>query len=232
MSEPPLIFPHPVDAEEVRRLDSDEPVRLPWQKVAFDKAFALLSLLFTSPLWLAVAVAGVLYGRRSAEDRGPLLYRETRVSAGRPFSLLKFRILRMRAIREEIDRGVMPKQVENDPANVTRVGEVLKRTGLDEVPQFVNVLVGEMSVVGPRPKPVPEYEAEAESGIHRREVIRAGLTGPAQLLKGTSRTFADELLSDLRYIDLVRRSSGWRVVVADLAIIGRTARLMLKMTGE
>lgn len=223
----------PGQEAEIARLDVPEPVRLPWQKVVWDKTFALFALALTSPLWVLIALAASLDALLVPADRGCVLYSETRVSAGRPFRLTKFRILRAPAIRRVREEGAIPKMLENEPGNLTVVGRVLKRTGLDELPQLSSVLGGAMSLVGPRPKPAAEYEAErAATGTNRRSVIRAGLTGPAQVLKGTARTPADELLADLRYIDLVRRSSGWRVLSEDLRLTWRTVLLMLRMTGE
>lgn len=223
----------PGQAEEIARLDVGDPVRLPWQKLAFDKAFALAALLVTSPLLLVIVLAEALDALLVPADRGAVFYSETRISAGRPFRLAKFRILRAPAIARIRDEGAVPKAMENEPGNLTAVGHVLKRAGLDELPQLLAVLGGAMSLVGPRPKPTAEYEDErAATGSNRRAVIRAGLTGPAQLLKGTERTVADELLADLRYNDLVRRAGGWRVLAEDLRLTWSTVLLMLRITGE
>ena len=77
-----------------------------------------------------------------------------------------------------------------------------------------------------------EVRKEIAEGITRRQVVRAGLSGPAQLLKGTTRTKEDDLLADLRYIERLRTGSVWAILVFDLRLLGRTACLMLKMTGE
>lgn len=217
---------------EVDRLDRLEPVHLPWQKRAFDVVFALLCLLLTSPLSLLVLIAELLDAAIVLKDRGWPIYVETRISQGQPFHLRKFRILRAPAIRAIREDGVVPKVAENTPGNVTVIGRFLKKAGLDELPQFVSILLGDMSWIGPRPKPTAEYRVEVDAGLYRRAVIRAGLTGPAQLLKGTQRTAGDDLLVDLRYIEMVRTASGWRMLVHDLRLTWHTVLLMLKMTGE
>jgi len=217
---------------EVERLDRPDPVHLPWQKRAFDVVFALLCLLITSPLSFLILIAELLDASIVPKDRGWPIYIEQRISQGQPFSLRKFRILRMPAIRAIREDGMVPKVVENMSGNVTVVGRFLKKTGLDELPQFVCILIGEMSWIGPRPKPDAEYRVEFDVGLYRRTVIRAGLTGPAQLLKGTRRTSGDELLADLRYIEMVRTASGWQVLAHDMRLTWHTVRLMLKMTGE
>lgn len=216
------VFPGPDDRVEVGPA-----------KRALDVALSLALLVLTSPVSLVIAAGEAIDSMLSAEDRGPVVYRETRVSQGVPFTLYKFRILKVRAIVEQIgEQGLAPKTVENRPENVTAMGRFLKKTGLDELPQFFNILRGDMSFVGPRPKPVTEYEAEVAKGVWRRKVIRAGLTGPAQLLKGTVRTAEDDLAADLAYIAEARDASQWRRLRTDLVVLWRTLRLMLKMTGE
>ena len=217
---------------EVMCLDRAEAVRVPGQKRAFDVGLAAAALLALSPVFVLVLIAELLDALLAPADRGRPLYLETRVSGGRPFQLRKFRIMRAPAIRAIREEGMVPKVAENTPGNLTAVGVVLKKTGLDELPQFWSILTGEMSFVGPRPKPVAEYRVEIDAGIRRRAVIGAGLTGPAQLLKGTQRSAGDELLADLRYIHFVRTASGWRVLAKDLSLTWRTMLLMLKTTGE
>lgn len=219
-------------AAAIARLDSDAPVPLPWQKRALDCCVAGLALAACSPLLVAIALAELAGSALVAADRGGVLYRETRISAGRPFALRKFRILRAGAIRRIREEGAVPKLMENEPGNLTAIGRWLKRTGLDELPQFASVLAGDMTLVGPRPKPVAEYEAGLAEGLRHRTVMRAGLTGPAQLLKGTRYDDDDAVLADLLYIDLIRHSSGWRVLGEDLRLLGRTVLHMFKLTGE
>lgn len=209
----------------------DDLIQSPAVKVALDRLVAGALLALSSPLSLAIVAAELVDGALSAGDRGPVLYSETRVSQGRAFTLHKFRILKTSAIAE-IEAGAVPKAVENRPGTLTQVGRVLKKTGLDELPQLVNVLRGDMSLVGPRPKPLAEYEAGIAEGDYRRTVVRAGLTGPAQLLKGTVRTVDDDRAVDLAYLRMLRSGSQLQVLRTDLRLLGSTVRLMLKMTGE
>lgn len=208
-------------------------VRVQASKRALDVVLSALLLLASVPFGLLVLLGMLVDALVRAEDRGPVTYTETRVSQGRPFRLHKFRILKVRAIEEEIvGRGDIPKTVENRAENLTAMGRFLKKTGLDEVPQFYNILRGDMSLVGPRPKPVPEYETGVAEGDWRRTVARAGLTGPAQLLKGSVRTPDDDRLADLEYLRRMRGAGQLEALAIDLGILWRTIGLMLKMTGE
>lgn len=211
---------------------SDE-VKLPLTKIMLDKMVSLLLLVLTSPLDALIALIIKLDGLLDPENQGPVIYSEVRVSQGEKFRLFKFRILKKQAIEEQILKEVRkPKDVENQPSNLTRAGKLLKKTGLDEIPQFWNILKGDMSLIGPRPKPVAEYQEESDQGIYRRKVIRAGLTGPAQIMKGTHRLFEDELRADLDYIHKCRTLSSWKIFLLDLSILWKTIRVLLKLTGE
>ena len=147
-------------------------IRPPISKLIFDRAISGGLVLVTSPVSLVIAIAIAIDGAVHPDSRGGLLHTEVRVSAGHRFTLYKFRILKPKA-EQAIRAGAKPKRVENDPQNLTAVGRILKKFGLDELPQFFNVLTGEMSLVGPRPKPVKEYEEELEEGNHFRALLRA-----------------------------------------------------------
>ncbi len=219
--------------EEKKELFSLEEVNLPWLKVFFDKLLSLFLLLLTFPLSLIISLAIKLDGFLKPQNKGPIFYSEERVSQGKVFKLLKFRILKFQSIEEEIlKKKLKPKEVENQPENLTRVGKLLKKTSFDEIPQLWNILKGDMSFVGPRPKPVTEYREEIAKGIYRRKVIRAGLSGPVQIMKGTKRTYEDELKADIDYIQKCRTLPPWKIILIDLSILWKTIRVLIKLTGE
>ena len=203
----------------------------PGTKVVFDKVVSLFVLLVTSPISLVICLASFAESAMSPPARGGLFHDEVRVSAGRPFTLYKFRILTKdgeQAIRD----GAVPKHVENDPRYLTRIGWALKKVGFDELPQLISVLIGTMSLVGPRPKPIPEYEQEIERGNVFRAQLRAGLTGPTQAMKGTSRTGEEKVKAEFDYLELIRSGSRRQIAATDISTLFRTIRVVLGAYGE
>jgi lipopolysaccharide/colanic/teichoic acid biosynthesis glycosyltransferase len=205
-------------------------------KRAVDVVGALAALLLLSPLLLAIAFAV------AATSRGPIIFKQVRLGKrGVPFTFYKFRSMRCGADDrvhreyvaklingnlEEINQGAAAKplyKMQDDP-RITRIGKLLRKTSLDELPQLFNVLKGDMSLVGPRP-PLP-YEAEKYQPWHLRRVleIKPGITGLWQV-NGRSRTSFDEMVRlDLRY---VRTCS----LGLDLKILVGTVRAVLEGEG-
>ena len=165
-------------------------------KRPFDLALLGLALAGLAPLWAALWLAVALAVR--LEDGGPALYRQTRLGrGGTAFTMLKFRTM---AVGAEDVTG--PVWAPPDDARVTRVGRVLRRFHLDELPQAVNILKGEMSLVGPRPER-PELAARIERSVpafSARLRVRPGLAGLAQAKGAGWRDPALKLRYDNRYI--------------------------------
>nr|WP_307621939.1 sugar transferase [Streptomyces sp. V3I7] len=192
-------------------------------KDATDRAGALLLLLVLAPLCALLALA-VRVG-----SRGPVLYRQTRVGRnGAPFPMWKFRTMVADADRMKSDLaaanehdGLMFK-MRQDP-RVTPVGRLLRRYSLDELPQLVNVLLGHMSLVGPRP-PLPEEVARYDDVEMRRLAVRPGLTGLWQVSGRSDLTWHETVSLDLRYVD--NWSWSW-----DVAVMARTVRAVLDGRG-
>ncbi|HXF72512.1 MAG TPA: sugar transferase [Actinomycetota bacterium] len=195
-----------------------------WQaalKRAIDVVGAIVLGLLTIPLWLAVAVAVKL------DSPGPVLFRQERVTKdGRTFRMLKFRTMAVDAVESARLRGLDLERpffkLEDDP-RVTRLGRFLRRWSLDELPQLWNVLVGEMSLVGPRPLPVEQVVANEEELAFRHEV-RAGLTGWWQIQGRSDLTSEEALRRDLFYV------LNWSVGL-DLYILLMTAKAVIAGKG-
>ncbi|QIE22010.1 UDP-glucose:undecaprenyl-phosphate glucose-1-phosphate transferase [Caballeronia sp. SBC1] len=143
------------------------------QKAIFDRMFAAFALILISPLVIAIAIAVKL------SSHGPVFFRQTRKGAdGKSFRIFKFRTMRSHVQKA----GVIQQATRNDP-RITPLGGFLRRTSLDELPQFLNVLRGEMSVVGPRPHATEHddyYQKIVDGYIHRYR-IKPGITGWAQV---------------------------------------------------
>lgn len=198
-------------------------------KRLLDLTCAALLLLLLTPVLLVVVSALALDMLLVRRDRGGFLYREPRISRGRVFSLLKFRTLRAGVLAEMHTQGSHARLYEADPRNLTWAGRrVLKPWYLDELPQLVNVLRGDISLVGPRPWPPEMVERQLAEGLTYRKEVRAGLTGPAQVTKGSGLRFAD---LDLRYVEKLRTLHGFALVRYDLRILWATLRVIVRGEG-
>jgi lipopolysaccharide/colanic/teichoic acid biosynthesis glycosyltransferase len=196
----------------------------PLPKRLLDKTFALVMLLLLSPVILALLVAMSVSMIVRRQDRGSFLYRERRISRGRPFGLLKFRTL-----RADVLDGEHARLLEADEGNLTWAGKrVLKPWYLDEIPQLLNVLKGDMSLVGPRPWPPSLVERQVAEGYAYRNQVPAGLTGLAQVSKGSDQQFQD---LDVEYVERCRTLGGWAVARYDLGILASTVRVMARGEG-
>jgi lipopolysaccharide/colanic/teichoic acid biosynthesis glycosyltransferase len=199
---------------------------MPPAKRVLDVAVSASLLVALAPVWAVVLGAVGLDMLRCPRDRGRLVYRELRISRGRPFELLKLRTLR-ESVLVEAEGHVRP--FESDAANLTWAGRrVLKPLYLDELPQLVNVLRGEMSLVGPRPWPPELVERQLARGIDYRLRVTAGWTGPAQVSKGMDVEFES---LDRAYVELLETRPAREVVRQDLRILRRTLGTMLRGEG-
>jgi lipopolysaccharide/colanic/teichoic acid biosynthesis glycosyltransferase len=164
-------------------------------KRLFDVCVSLCLLLLLSPLLLGTALAVAI------ESGFPVLFRQTRIGRkGREFGMFKFRSMVKNAA------SVGPYfTTANDP-RITRVGRFIRRTSLDELPQLINVLKGDMSLVGPRPDVPAQKRLYTEADWAQRCSVRPGITGLAQALYRSDSTEAQRLEADLRY---TREASLW-----------------------
>jgi lipopolysaccharide/colanic/teichoic acid biosynthesis glycosyltransferase len=195
----------------------------PLLKRIFDRVLAAVLLLILSPLISLVFAVMLGDALLVPRDRGPLLRRETRISRGRRFELLKLRTLRRDADGE-------PRLAEREPANLTWAGRrILKPWYLDELPQLWNVLRGDISFVGPRPWEPKLVEEQLTAGQDYRLRVMAGLTGTAQITKGSGEwRYAER---DLEYVEKSRTLGGWALVRYDLGILRDTLRVMARGEG-
>lgn len=233
------VFPDDWDAAEsgssklaVLCPEADEDKRAHWVKRSLDIAGSLAALALAAPVLLGVAAVVKL------TSKGPILFRQQRVGRyGKPFTFLKFRSMYVKNDHQDHEAfvkrmiqapGTSPGEtaaaggvykMTNDP-RVTPIGKFLRRTSLDEMPQFVNVLLGDMSLVGPRP-PI-QYEVKYYDIWHRRRLlgVKPGITGIWQVA-GRSRVGFDEMVRmDLQY------ANSWSVLL-DLKLLLQTPRAVI-----
>jgi len=192
-------------------------------KTIFDRVVGCGLLLAVSPILVVTAVLVKL------TSRGPVLFRQTRVGrGGEEFKMLKFRTMVADAEARKAElvalnegNGVLFK-LRDDP-RVTKVGKYLRRFSIDELPQLVNVLRGDMSLVGPRP-PLPAEVAQYAIDDARRMLVKPGLTGLWQVSGRSDLTWEESMRLDLRYAD------NWSIAL-DLLILWKTARAVLGKDG-
>ena len=211
----------------------EEMMRIPALKAVFDKLVALLAIAFLWPLIVLIALAIKINGWLHSEDRGPVLYKEVRASQARVFNLYKFRVLKtavIEAARQE--KGYdHAKPLERRKGNETRVGRWLQRWYLDELPQLLNILRGDLSLVGPRPWPVPQYREEVAQGIYRKRILRPGLTGLVQAHKDELSAMGGDRVLDEAYIEACRTLDPMQLLLFDLRVIADTFRILAKGEG-
>lgn len=199
------------------------PLPASWAKGVVDRAAAGLLLVLLSPLLLLAAIVIRL------DSPGPVIFRQTRVGLdGRPFTIFKLRTMmvdaeaRLAALRP-VDEGAGPLfKMALDP-RTTRVGRTLRRTSIDEVPQLLNVLRGEMSLIGPRPG-LPVETVTYDEWVHRRLRVKPGMTGAWQVGGRSNLSWTDSVRLDIDYVDNASLREDVRIAV-------KTARVVITRDG-
>ncbi|WP_082970849.1 sugar transferase [Mycobacterium sp. E3298] len=195
-----------------------------FQKQVFDFLFSLAALIATAPVLVAAAVAVKL------TSKGPVFYPSERIGIdGKPFRMLKFRTMvdgadtqieHLLALNESA--GGMLFKMREDP-RVTPVGKILRRFSIDELPQFINVLKGDMSVVGPRP-PLRREVDNYDGDVKRRLLVKPGVSGLWQVSGRSDLSWEESVRLDLSYVD------NWSMS-GDLMIIAKTVKAVLTSHG-
>lgn len=191
-------------------------------KRAVDCAASVFAVLLAAPLFAAIAVAIKL------DDGGPVFFRQERVGRdGKTFAMHKFRSMSVDAEGRSAELvahdGAGPLfKLKHDP-RVTRVGAVLRRYSLDELPQLWDVLCGSMSLVGPRP-PLAREVASYEEHVHRRLLTKPGITGPWQVSGRSDLSWEESVRLDLGYVE------NWSLA-GDLVLLLKTVRAVLRPSG-
>ncbi|HET7690647.1 MAG TPA: sugar transferase [Nocardioidaceae bacterium] len=220
----PRIHTRPVAGLPLMHIEPPQVARaMKWGKAFFDRLGSLLLILVLSPIFVGVALAVRL------ESGGPVFYRHRRIGLrGHEFGVWKFRSMvvdadqRQQELRAQCDADVVLFKLKDDP-RVTRVGRFIRRYSLDELPQLFNVLLGDMSLVGPRPQ-VAEEVAAYDDSAHRRLLVRPGITGLWQVSGRSHLTWEESVRLDLSYVD------NWSMM-GDIVILAKTVRAVLRHDG-
>lgn len=189
----------------------------------FDICLSTAALVVLSPLLLVIAILIYL------EDKGPVIYSQTRIGKdGRAFKLYKFRSMcvdadeKLKDLQKLNERDGPVFKIRDDP-RVTKVGKFIRKTCIDELPQLVNIIKGDMSIVGPRP-PLPNEVEQYNSYQKQRLLVVPGLTCYWQIQKGEETTFDEWVELDLKYIKE-------RSVLLDFRLILLTFKVILSGKG-
>jgi len=195
-------------------------------KFITDRVVAGALLIAAAPLFVVITVAMLIEGMVSPSARGPLFVADPRITEGRPFRMWKFR-----AFRTDGGDAAATSGVSIDASVPTTVGRLLRKLYLDELPQLANILAGDMSLVGPRPVPEDMYRRTLERGYEAKRILRAGLCGPVQALKGRWREIGTYLDADEVLVEEYKKRSAFGVLALDAVIVWRTFRKVLDADG-
>lgn len=198
-----------------------------WGKRLRERVMAALLLVFTAPIFVACVIAIRIEAFLDPRASGPIFFRESRISQGRTIDLLKFRTIQRSAL-EGLGPGPTHVKIVEQRGHLTKVGGFLKQWYLDELPQLINIIKGDMGLIGTRPWPLDMYEAHLAEGRTLKRDMPAGLIGPVQAGKGTG---IDGMEVDAWYWDAYLNLPGWKLFLVDVRIIRDSIHRLLKHEG-
>jgi len=214
-------------------ITKDTFVKINLLKRLFDIIVSTIILFVLLPFLLIAILAFLTEMLFSKKARGPILYCENRMSGGIEYKHCKIRSCVQSAYDKMFkEKGyIQTMVVEEDAKNLLKSGYYIKKIYLDEAPQLFNVLKGDLSLVGPRPKPTHDYQKKyIDNGFYTKKAVRGGLTGLFQSYKGHWNGRTDVGL-DGEYIEYCQNHSAWQILLYDLKIIFRTAKVVLEHKG-
>lgn len=197
-------------------------------KYAIDKIVAFILLIVLSPVFAVCILAILIEGLISKRPQGAPLVLQKRFSEGTAFNIVKFRTYYRN--EDELHDGKVGRLAFINERRNTVVGSFLRRYYLDELPQLFNILTGRMSVVGPRPFPELDYAEYLSKGYQAKAVLRGGLCGPIQSLKGQWEE-VDGYRADEQLMEAYARLPAWRIVFLDVRIVWLTLAVVFRGEG-
>ncbi|TAF69210.1 MAG: hypothetical protein EAZ58_06885 [Flavobacterium sp.] len=236
-TEPKEAFPYLPPSPELKQqysslFELNSPVEVRFPKRIFDIWLSGTILLFCLPIILLLFVLNLLEGIFIRENAGPLFFFYYGVSQGRKFKKWKIRLIKEKFIDKELQKVGDWHAYKNEwmPESRTILGKFVKKFYLDEIPQFFSVLVGDMSLVGPRPLAVHHYERDLAQGNITRKLLRGGLLGLGHINKGTAEM--GNPIYEYEYLDYCVHQSSVKLLLLDLKIIYKGIILMSKGGGH
>ena len=237
VSEPTEAFPYTPPTDEIKAkyahifaLNEALPPR--FSKTMFDKLVASVLLSFSLPILLLLKIAYVIEGILISENKGPMFFYYWGVSGGKKMKKWKLRLIKTKYIDPEgsARHDWIAFSGEWAPDSRTIVGAFAKKWYLDELPQFWSVLIGDMSIVGPRPLSVIHYERDIQQGNVTRKLLKGGLLGLGHINKGTPEM--GNPIYEYKYVEEYLQRSSFKLLMLDLKIIWRGAIVIFKGGGH
>jgi len=234
--EPTEAFPYSAPTEDIRstyshifELDGALPRRS--FKTLFDKFVSFILLAVSLPILLLLKIAYVIEGILIPENKGPMLFYYWGMSGGKKMKKWKVRLIKTKYIEPEGAKrhDWIAFSAEWTPDSRTHVGEFAKKWYLDELPQFWSVLIGDMSIVGPRPLSVLHYERDKAQGNVTRSLLKGGLLGLGHINKGTSEM--GNSVYEYEYVDEYLKRSSFGLLKLDVWIIWKGIIVIAKGGG-
>lgn len=237
IQEPSEAFPYTPPTDEIKAkyahiFEIKEPLSIRFSKLVFDKVVATVLLVFSLPILLLLKIAYLVEGILIFDNKGPMFFYYWGVSGGKKIKKWKLRLIKTKYIEPEgaARHDWIAFSAEWTPDSRTIVGTFAKKWYLDELPQFWSVLIGDMSIVGPRPLSVLHYERDKAQGNVTRSLLRGGLLGLGHINKGTSEM--GNSIYEYEYIEQHQKRSSLGLLRLDLWIIWKGIILIFKGGGH
>ena len=212
-------------------MENIKKIKITKTKRTFDIVISIFLIILTSPLFFIISFFICIEHIWRRNFLTSLFYKEKRISQGEAFDFVKFNVFKPEIIKAKRQNGevIHTKILEHDNKSLSAVGRIVQRTYLDELPQLVNVLKGDLSMVGPRPVNPVNYQKLLNQGIATKTIVKAGLTGNYQSRKGEPNINQDQL--DQEYINYCLKNPSWKILIFDIKILFYTLLVIFKAKG-